>query len=214
MGIEFLVIALGLFVAAGTVAWGAGWVFLGLLSVTGLPMTWWLLKYDPGLLEERMRFRPEFSWDKTSIPIMLVFFLFWLILMPLDAVRFHWSHMPIALKLLGALSILISLYVSFLTFRENPYASAVVRVQKDRGQTVISTGPYRYVRHPMYAGACLFFPGTALLLGSWYGVLCTPVFLGFLAFRAIQEERLLRQELEGYDVYMAKVKYRLFPHVW
>ena len=148
------------------------------------------------------------------IAATLSFTLLWLILMPLDSVRFHWSQMPVALKIVGALLLLISLYISFLTMRENPYSSGVVRVQKDRGQTVISTGPYRYVRHPMYTGACLFFPGTALLLGSWYGVLCTPIFVGCFAFRAIREERVLREELEGYGAYMARVKYRFVPGVW
>lgn len=212
--VEFLVMALALFLPAGTVAWPAAWVFLGLLFVSSLPITWWLLKYDPGLIEERMRFRPQLSWDKVFIAIVLVFIVFWLILMPLDAVRFHWSRMPVELKTLGALVLLISLYISFLTMRENPYSSAVVRVQKERAQTVISTGPYRYVRHPMYTGACLFFLGTALLLGSWYGVLCTPVFIGLFAVRAVLEERLLREELEGYDAYMAQVEYRFFPLVW
>ncbi|MGO9688212.1 MAG: methyltransferase family protein [Syntrophobacteraceae bacterium] len=212
--VEFLVMALALFLPAGTVAWPAGWVFLGLLFVSSLPVTWWLLKYDPGLIEERMRFRPQLSWDKVFIAIVLVFIVLWLILMPLDAVRFHWSRMPVELKTLGALVLLISLYISFLTMRENPYSSAVVRVQKERAQTVISTGPYRYVRHPMYTGAFLFFLGTALLLGSCYGVLCTPVFIGLFAVRAVLEERLLREELEGYDAYMARVKYRFFPHVW
>lgn len=134
--------------------------------------------------------------------------------MPLDAVRFHWSRMPVALKTVGALVLLISLYISFLTMRENPYSSGIVRVQKDRGQTVISTGPYRYVRHPMYTGACLFFLGTALLLGSWYGVLCTPAFVGCFAFRAVREERVLLEELEGYGAYMARVKCRFVPGVW
>jgi protein-S-isoprenylcysteine O-methyltransferase Ste14 len=212
--VEFLVMALALFLPAGTVAWPAAWVFFGLLFVCGLPVTWWLLKYDPGLIEERMQFRPQLSWDKAFIAIVLVFILFWLILMPLDAVRFHWSRMPVELKTLGALVLLISLFISFLTMRENPYSSAVVRVQKERAQTVISTGPYRYVRHPMYTGACLFFLGTALLLGSWYGALCTPVFIGIFAVRAVLEERLLREELEGYDAYMVRVKYRFFPHVW
>jgi protein-S-isoprenylcysteine O-methyltransferase Ste14 len=134
--------------------------------------------------------------------------------MPLDAVRFHWSRMPVALKTLGALVLLVSLFISFLTMRENPYSSAVVRVQKERAQTVISTGPYRYVRHPMYTGACLFFPGTAFLLGSWYGVLCTPVFVGLFALRAVLEDGVLRKDLEGYDAYMARVKDRFFPHIW
>ena len=212
--VEFLLIALALFLGAGTVAWPAAWVFLGLIFVCGLPMTWWLLKYEPGLVEERMRFRPQLSWDKVFIVIAFAFCLFWLILMPLDAVRFHWSRMPVELKILGALLLLVSLYISFLTMQENPYSSVVVRVQKERAQTVISTGPYHYVRHPMYTSACLFFLGTPLLLGSWYGVLCTPVFIGLFAVRAVLEERLLREELEGYEAYAAWVKYRFFPHVW
>jgi protein-S-isoprenylcysteine O-methyltransferase Ste14 len=212
--IELLVMALGLFVPAGTLAWPAAWVFLGLLFACSLPITWWLLKYDPGLIEERLRFRPQLAWDKALIAIVFVFIVFWLILMPLDAVRFHWSRMPVELQILGALVLLISLYISYLSMRENPYSSAVVRVQKERGQTVISTGPYRYVRHPMYSGACLFFPGTALLLGSWCGVLCSLVFIGLFAFRAVLEERLLREELEGYDAYLARAKYRFLPHVW
>jgi len=122
--------------------------------------------------------------------------------------------MPSALKSSGALVLLISMYISFLTLRENPYSSAVVRIQKERGQTVISTGPYSYVRHPMYAGGILFFLGTSLLLGSWFGVLCTLAFALLFAIRAVLEERVLRKELEGYDAYMARVKYRFFPRIW
>lgn len=213
-GIEFLILALCLFIAAGTVAWPAAWVFLGLLLVSNLPITWWLLKYDPELIEERLRFRPELSWDKVFAAVAVAFFLFWLILMPLDAVRFHWSRMPFALETLGALLLLLSMYISFLTLRENPYSSAVVRVQKERGQTVISTGPYSYVRHPMYTGGILFFLGTSLLLGSWFGVLCALAFALLFAIRAVLEERMLRKELEGYDAYMARVKYRFFPRIW
>ncbi|MDR3567994.1 MAG: isoprenylcysteine carboxylmethyltransferase family protein [Syntrophobacteraceae bacterium] len=212
--IEFPVIALGLFLPAGTIAWTAGWVFLGLLFVTGVPMTWWLLKYNRGLIEERMRFRPEFFWDKIFAGATLVFTLLWLVAMPLDAVRFHWSSVPAAIQTCGAAVQLISLFISYAAMLKNPYASGVVKVQKDRGHSVVSTGPYRYVRHPMYTGACLFFPGMALLLGSWLGVLCTPVFAGLLAFRAVREERVLMEELDGYTAYMGKVKYRFFPMVW
>ena len=106
------------------------------------------------------------------------------------------------------------MYISFITLRENPYSSAVVRVQKERGHTVVSTGPYSYVRHPMYTGAILFFLGASLLLGSWFGVLCALAFALLFAIRAVFEERVLRKELEGYDAYMARVKYRFFPRIW
>jgi protein-S-isoprenylcysteine O-methyltransferase Ste14 len=212
--ITFLIMALILFVPAGTAAWFAAWVYLVLFSVYGTAITLWLLKHDPALLEERIGTRPQKAWDKMFIIALCVVFFVWLVLMPLDAVRFHWSRMAAWLQLVGAIVLTCSYYIFYLTFRENPFLSGVVRVQKDRGQTVVSTGPYRHVRHPMYAGAFLYFLGTALFLGSWYGVLFGPVFAGMLAVRAVLEERLLREQLKGYDAYMARVKYRFIPHVW
>ncbi len=210
-----LVIGLALFLSAGTLAWFAGLVYLALFAVSSAALIFWLLRTDPGLLEERFGFKPnQKTWDKVFLIILSVFFLVWLILMPLDAVRFHWSRMPAWLQVAGALVLLFSFYVFFLTFRENPYLSATVRIQNDRGQRVISTGPYSYVRHPMYTGGFLFYLGTALLLGSWLGVLFLPIFIGGIAVRAVFEERLLREHLKGYDAYMARVKYRFIPHIW
>ncbi len=212
--ITFLIMALLLFVPAGTAAWFAAWAYLILFFVYGTAITLWLLKKNPGLLEERMRSRPQKAWDKVFIAVLFIVFLVWLVLMPLDAVRFHWSRMAAWLQVVGAIVLSCSYYIFYLTFRENPFLSGVVRVQKDRGQTVVSTGPYRHVRHPMYAGAFLYFLGTALFLGSWYGVLFGPLFAGMLAVRAVLEERLLREQLKGYDAYMTRVKYRFIPHVW
>jgi len=212
--ITFLVMALALFLPAGTGAWFAGWVYLALFSVCGAAMTIWLLRHDPGLLEERMGFRPRQAWDKMFLAALCIVFLVWLVLMPLDAVRFHWSRMAAWLQVVGAIVLLCSYYIFYLTYRENPYLSGVVRIQEDRGQTVVSTGPYHHVRHPMYAGGFLYFLGTALLLGSWYGVLFEPIFVGMIAVRAVLEERMLREQLEGYDAYMAQVKHRFIPHVW
>jgi protein-S-isoprenylcysteine O-methyltransferase Ste14 len=146
--------------------------------------------------------------------LAIICFIAWFTLMPLDAVRFHWSHMPAWLQIVGGLVLTASFYLSYLVFRENPYLSAAVRIQKERGQTVVSTGPYRYVRHPFYSAYIPFVVGTALLLGSWYGVLAGLMLIGLLAIRAVLEERLLLKELEGYDVYMTQVKYRFIPHVW
>ena len=101
-----------------------------------------------------------------------------------------------------------------MTFRENSFLSPVVRVQEERGQTVISTGPYHYVRHPMYAAFILFVLGTTLLLGSWYGLVLGLLLVIGVARRAVMEEHTLRQELAGYDEYMTQVKYRLILGVW
>lgn len=99
-------------------------------------------------------------------------------------------------------------------FRENAFATTAVRVQEERGQRVISTGPYAWVRHPLYAGALLYFVGTPLLLGSWFGLVCSIVPMVGLGIRAVVEERVLRAGLPGYDRYMTRVRYRFVPHVW
>jgi protein-S-isoprenylcysteine O-methyltransferase Ste14 len=212
----FLFFTLPLFLAAGTIAWLAGWIFLVLFFSFVLAITLWLFRHNPDLLKERMTITrsDQKAWDKVVYSLLYVVFLAWLVLMPLDAVRFHRPQMPVWLQVAGAIVLVCSFYLFFVTFRENSYLSAMVRIQKDRGQTVVSTGPYHYVRHPMYAAALLFLFGTALLLGSWYGLLVALLLVGMIAVRAVLEERTLQQELQGYDTYMAQVKYRLIPHVW
>jgi len=213
----FVVFALVLFLAAGTVFWPAGWAFLVLFFGFTVALSRWLLRNNPGLLTERMTGigKPDQkTWDKLFFVVANVFFLAWLVVMPLDAVRFRWSQMPAWLQVVGAILLLWSFYLFFLTFRENAFLSPAVRVQGERGQTVVSTGPYQYVRHPMYATAIIFLVGTTLLLGSWYGLILGLIIVVAIAFRAVQEERTLRAELPGYDAYMAQVNYRLIPYVW
>lgn len=213
----FLVFALALFLPAGTIAWVAGWAYLILLFGFTIAISLWMLWHNPGLLEERMTglAKPgQKVWDKVLIALTGVLFFAWLVLMSLDAARFHWSQMPISLEIVGTIVLVGSFYVFFLTFRENPYLSPAIRVQEERGHTVVSTGPYRHVRHPMYSGFILFAIGTSLLLGSWYGFLLGLVLVGIVAVRAVLEERTLRKELRGYDAYMAQVRNRLIPGVW
>jgi protein-S-isoprenylcysteine O-methyltransferase Ste14 len=213
----FVVFALALFLAAGTLAWPAGWVFLALFMGFTIALSRWLFVHNPGLLMERMtgNGKPnQASWDRVFFPLVNLLFFAWLVLMPLDAMRFHWSYVPPGLQVFGAGLLLWSFELFFLTFRENSFLSPAVRLQPERGQTVVSTGPYHYVRHPMYAGAIVMVAGSALLLGSWYGLVSGAVILMAIAWRAVQEERLLRAELPGYDAYMAEVRYRLIPHVW
>ncbi len=213
----FVVFGLALFLAAGTAAWFEGWAFLVLFFAFTLALSAWLLRHNPGLLTERMTGigKPNQPvWDRIFIALIELFFIVWLVLMPLDAVRFHWSKMSGWLHLPGAVLLLGSFYLFFLTFRENPYLSPAVRIQNDRGQTVISTGPYHYVRHPMYAAVLPFVIGTSLLLGSWYGLIMGLALVIGIAFRAVKEEDVLRRELPGYERYMAQVKHRFFPYIW
>jgi len=212
----FALFGLSLFVPAGTFAWAAGWVFLTMFLGFYLSLNLWLFKHNPGLLQERTKLSRsgQKGWDKFLFPILMILPFALLALTALDAVRFHWSSMPAPLQGFGVLFLLISFRLFFLTFRENSFLSTVVRVQEDRKHSVISTGPYHYVRHPMYSGFLLFIMGTPLLLRSWYGVILGAIFMVILAIRAVLEERTLRDELSGYSDYMAQVKYRLIPYVW
>jgi protein-S-isoprenylcysteine O-methyltransferase Ste14 len=214
---EFAVFAALLFVCAGTLLWPAGWAFMALFFGFALAIVLWLARKEPELLAERMSSPMQSGqplWDKVFVVAVMVLFVAWLILMPLDAVRFGYSEVPGWLQIFGALGVVLSFYIMFLTFRENAYLAMVVKVQQDRGQSVVSTGPYRYVRHPMYASTLLFFPGSALLLGSWWGLMFCTVLLGLLVWRIPLEEGMLENGLDGYDEYERNVRYRLIPHVW
>jgi protein-S-isoprenylcysteine O-methyltransferase Ste14 len=214
---EFAVFTALLFVSAGTILWPAGWAFMALFFSFALAIVLWLAREDPELLAERMSSpiqRGQPLWDKVFVAVVLLLFVGWLILMALDAVRFGYSEVPDWLQILGAIGVLISFYIMFLTFRENAYLAMVVKLQEERGQRVVSSGPYRYVRHPMYASMFVFFPATALLLGSWWGLLLCAVLLGLLVWRIPLEERMLENGLAGYGEYEGRVKYRLIPHVW
>ena len=211
-----LAFTLALFLPIGTFAWLAGWIFLLLFLGFYLAVTLWLFRHNPGLLQERMHLgsSDQKGWDKVLFPLLLLFPFVWLMFIALDAVRFHWSPLPVWLQFVGALVLLGSFYLLFLTFRENTYLSTIVRIQADRGHTVVSTGPYHYVRHPMYTGMLAFFVGTPLLLGSGYGIVGGLLLMLMLARRAVLEERTLQTELHGYAAYMRQVKYRLVPYVW
>ncbi len=176
-----------------------------------------MLGHNPELLTERISgvTKPDQKmWDKVFYVVANVLFLAWLVLMPLDAVRFGWSQMPSWLQVVGAVLLLCSFYLFFLTFQANAYLSHAVRIQTERAHSVASTGPYQYVRHPMYGTAIIFLVGTTLLLGSWYGLFLVLLLVGAVALRAVQEEHTLQAELPGYDEYLAQVKYRLIPYVW
>src|SRR5262249_38967452 len=198
------------------IAWLAGCALLALVLGFVVDISLLLLRSNPGWLKERMTVsRPDQEpWDLVAFLLVILCFIAWLILMPLDAVRFHWSALPAWLRVAGAIVLVGSLWLFFVALRENSFLSPMVRIQRERGQRVVSTRPYRYVRRPYSAGFLVFVVGTALLLGSWYGLLFGLMLVGLVARRAVLEERLLRRELEGYDAYMAQVRHRLIPHVW
>jgi protein-S-isoprenylcysteine O-methyltransferase Ste14 len=209
--------AMLLFVPAGTIRWPQAWLLLLELGVTGLLVGGWLYVHDPALLAQRMASpvqREQPAWDRIFMICVLQFFCAWLAVMGLDAVRFRTSHVPVWAQGVGAAAILASQYVFWLVFRANSYAAPVVKVQKDRGHAIVTTGPYAYVRHPMYAGAILLLLGIPLLLGSWYGLALAPVLVVGFAMRSVLEERTLSAQLPGYADYAARVRYRFVPLIW
>lgn len=210
----FAVILLG---AAGRIDWVQGWILLALFWLPGLGFTFVLAKLDPALLAERMKPPVQEGqplWDRIFMLAMGITFVGWLVAMGLDAGRYRWSHMPVWLSVLGAAMMLASWWLNYRVARANTFLASVVRIQTERGQHVISTGPYAVVRHPFYSSAALLMFGTALVLGSWLGVGLAAVLVAFMSTRVFGEERELRAKLPGYDDYAAKVRYRLIPYIW
>jgi protein-S-isoprenylcysteine O-methyltransferase Ste14 len=205
-----------LFVPAGTLAWTGGWIFMGEMILGSAASLLWLQRVDPGLLKERLKGpiqKGQVFWDKVFMLGMVVMWYGWMVLMALDK-RWAVSHMPLWLQVIGAMLIPIGFAGALWTFRENSFATAVVRIQEERGQRVIDTGPYAIVRHPMYAGAFFYMLGTPLVLGSFIGLATLPLIVGLLIVRIFIEERALRAGLPGYDDYAARVRHRLVPGVW
>jgi protein-S-isoprenylcysteine O-methyltransferase Ste14 len=206
-----------LFLAAGTWQWPQAWAFIAIFALGSIAFSAWLIRRDPALLAARLgplMQRGQPLWDKLFLTIFVCVWLGWLVLMGLDAQRWHTSHIPAWLNMVGGTLVIAGFLATSVVLRANSFAAPVVRVQTERGQRLIDTGPYAYVRHPMYATAILHLVGMPLLLGSWYGVLAVPLFIVGLAPRAVFEEHLLRRDLPGYANYMKRVRYRLIPGVW
>ena len=204
-----------IFVPAGTLRWPEAWLLLifYLATVTGVMI--WMKINAPGLLKERMSRNKEIkSWDKI-IMIAYSFLLIILLAVPgLDAVRFGWSEVSLIVKALGFIGYIPASGFAFWAMRENAYASDVVRIQEDRGHTVCTTGPYRYVRHPMYSGVILFVLCFPLSLGSLYSFIPACLIIVLFIIRTSLEDKTLLEELPGYKEYAQKVRYRLLPGVW
>jgi protein-S-isoprenylcysteine O-methyltransferase Ste14 len=214
--LEVLGFAVLLFGAAGTLHWPAAWAYLVLFFALTVGLMLWLARYNPALLAERMK--PPIQqgqplWDRVLLLILIALFPIWLVVMGLD-VRFGWSAMPAWLQWVGAAGVVLSLWVMGLVFRENTFLAPVVRIQAERGHSVVSTGPYAVVRHPLYTAALVWLAASALMLGSWRGVAAGGLVGLVLAIRTVLEDRELHRSLPGYADYAGRVRYRLVPWLW
>jgi protein-S-isoprenylcysteine O-methyltransferase Ste14 len=211
--VSFIVIALAIFLAAGTIDYWQAWVYLAVGAVTGVPLIL-LITRDPLLLENRTSGGPIAEQRPiqkiivlcTALPGIAAF-----IVPGLDH-RFDWSRVPLGISLVGDLLIVLSMGLVYQVFRENSFGSATVEIRKD--QQVISTGPYAIVRNPMYASAAVYFVGMALALGSYWGLLAALLTTLGLVWRLLDEEAFLARNLPGYPDYCAKVRWHLIPGIF
>jgi protein-S-isoprenylcysteine O-methyltransferase Ste14 len=203
-----------LFVPAGTFNYWQGWVFLAVFTGS----TWipgiYLLRKNPAALERRMRAGPAAETRIVQKIVISVAFVSAAAMMVLSVVdhRFGWSAVPAAVSLIGDVLVAVGLGIAMLVVIQNSYAAANVTVEA--GQTVVSTGLYGFVRHPMYLGNVIMMVGIPLALGSYWGLSFLVAGLAVLALRIRDEEMLLEQQLAGYRHYAKQVRYRLVPLVW
>lgn len=219
-----LIVRMSLFAAAllwpaGTWQWIEAWILIGLWTIYGVIMTHYLLQHDPVLLAERMKLVPlhreQKIWDKL---LMILFFIagIGLYLIPgFDVVRYGWSEpLPAWMKVLAMLVHLPGFMFLGWVMRENTFLSQVVKIDKERGHQVVTTGPYALVRHPMYTVVIVLLFAVPVALGSRYAVILAVFLTLLLVIRTYLEDRTLHAELEGYAEYAEKTRYRLIPGIW
>jgi len=202
-----------LFLPAGTLDWPAAWLYLLFFACYAFAVTLYLKRRNPELLRRRTSYRmPEKGWDKLFIIVSTILCLALFVIAPLDAVRYRWSQVPLTLEALGFAGIAFSLVVIFMVMRENAYLFRTVQVES--GQNVVTTGPYRIVRHPMYMGFITMFFCVPLALGSFYALVPATLVAASVVIRTHFEDKELHKELKGYREYAEKTRYRLIPKVW
>ena len=169
---------------------------------------------DPTLIQERIRPGPG-GKDYATVIILTPLWLGQCVVAALDVGRYHWSDtVPLAVQVIAMLAMAAALAIVVWAEAVNRFFSSVIRIQTERGHHVITTGPYRYLRHPGYAAFPFIFIGGGLVLGSWLSALIGLVLFLPILRRTAEEDRILHEQLEGYAAYAQKVRYRLLPGVW
>lgn len=212
--ISLLLLAVVLFAPAGTVRFWQAWLYAFIFVASSTALGIYFMKHDPALLERRMRAGPAAEQEPTQkviIFIVLVGFVALLVVPGFDH-RWGWSSVPPWLVLVADVVVALSFVVFFVVMKQNSYAASTVRVEPN--QPVISTGLYGTIRHPMYSGALLLLAFTPLALGSYWALIVSIAMMPVLAWRLLDEERVLIRELPGYAAYRERVRYRLIPGLW
>ena len=214
LAILFLVMASLLFLPARTFAYWQAWVFLAVYFSASIAISLYLITSDPALLARRMSGGPFAEKEPAQRVIMSITSLAFVGLLVLPAIghRLRWSELSPGAALAGNVLVLLGWLGIFFVFKENSFSSATIELASD--QRVISTGPYAWMRHPMYAAALVMLLGIPIALGSSWGVLIVVAMLPVLIWRLLDEERFLVRNLPGYAEYQRRVRYRLLPLIW
>lgn len=216
LGLAFLllVLALAMLISAGSLSFWQAWIYLAVFGICTLLITLYLMRYDQRLLASRTQAGPAAETQKSQQIIQSLASLFFigLFIVPGLDYRFHWSRVSPVLSLLADGLVALGFAIVFLVFKANTYTSSTIEVADE--QTVVTSGPYSLVRHPMYAGAFLLLIFTPLALGSWVALPFVVPLILVIVVRLLEEEKFLQVNLRGYEEYRRTVRYRLVPFVW
>lgn len=214
IGLPLALLAL-VFLPVGRLDWLPGWIFVAFLIIIYGISALVLARVNPVIYRARSRFQPGTEhWDKVLLWLMLPAMVAEIPLATLDAGRMAWSDVPLAVVILGY--VLLGTGTALGTWAQavNRFFEPGVRLQRERGQHVVSSGPYAFVRHPGYVSALMVFAGLALALASWWALVPAAWASAVLIVRTSREDALLRAELDGYAGYARRVRFRLMPGIW
>jgi protein-S-isoprenylcysteine O-methyltransferase Ste14 len=206
-----IIIGLVLFGPAGTLDYWQAWVYMAMIFIPASFVLAYFLKKDPEFLERRMRTKEREAKQKLIIKMATIIFVIGFLIPGFDQ-RFGWSEVPAQISLAADVFVFLGYALIFFVFRENSYAGRTIQVEK--GQKVISTGPYSVIRHPMYFGTLIMYISTPLALGSYVALPFFLLLIPVMVLRIMNEEEVLSRDLTGYVAYCEKTRYRLLPFIW
>lgn len=215
-GLFWLIVIMGLlfFLPAGTLNYWQAWVYLFIFGISSLLITLFLMKKDVELLKRRVNAGAAAENEKSQkiIQAFAQFIFIGIMLVPGFDHRFVWSQVPVYLVIAGDVFAALGFFIVFFVFKENSFTSAIIEIAEN--QKVISTGPYKIVRHPMYSGALLLLLFTPLALGSFWAFPFVILMIVIIIYRLLDEEKFLSKNLDGYKSYCQRTPFRLIPWIW
>ncbi|MEA3327987.1 MAG: isoprenylcysteine carboxylmethyltransferase family protein [Chloroflexota bacterium] len=213
--ILLIILAALLFLPAGKFNWPQAWAFILTIGIYFLIYVFWGIRKDPEQTQERSQMAENIKrWDKVIMGIYTVLLPAVFITAGFDVGRFGWSKAPLSAQLVGWIGLILASALILWTVRTNTYLSRYARIQDDRGQEVVISGPYRYIRHPMYLGILILFTCIGPALSSLFALIPSVIIDILFIIRTAKEDKMLRKELEGYQAYTQKVRYRLLSGIW